>query len=431
MRKDNRGFTLLELLVAMIILAIIVVPLLRAFVISANTNAKARRNLNASTLGEDITEGIKATPIDQLSYEFNYPSISFNLIDKSMVLGTPEELVFDGTNYQSAASVSSSSITSPDGGITWEFVGQPSGTYYYYLQDMKMQNTNYDALITVDAAPYRSGGTATNLFNDEEVSAIKSVQGANNGFYIQPLNKDIAMLNTMKTDIDYAALTENDLYREIRLVISQSLVGLKMVTTVKAEYIYTGKLAGKPDKVMQDESIIFDNQVSQKNLDNIYLFYTPLYKSQAGSVKDKITVVNPGDVPVNVYLVKQETSVPGTLQTNEGLYKMDIVVDEGDGVTVKPSAVTKIRTNIDMNLASVYIPACPVSVNQATYKYNTATNQVVAKAKLDKKDLSASQKMDRIFNIKVEIFKEGCHVGGSYTFAGDKKIYEITGSTED
>ncbi len=51
---NNRGFSLVEILIAVAILVLCAVPLLKAFVTSAQTNARARQNLNATTLAENI-----------------------------------------------------------------------------------------------------------------------------------------------------------------------------------------------------------------------------------------------------------------------------------------------------------------------------------------------------------------------------------------
>ena len=45
---NNEGFSLIELLIAIVILSIIVVPLLHSFVTSARTNAKSRNTMHAT-----------------------------------------------------------------------------------------------------------------------------------------------------------------------------------------------------------------------------------------------------------------------------------------------------------------------------------------------------------------------------------------------
>ena len=60
-RRDNRGFTLVELIVAIVILAIVFLPLLHAFVTGAYTESKSRQQNNATTAAQGIIENIQAS----------------------------------------------------------------------------------------------------------------------------------------------------------------------------------------------------------------------------------------------------------------------------------------------------------------------------------------------------------------------------------
>ena len=60
-RRDDRGFTLVELMVAIVILAIVFVPLLHTFVSGAQTEAKSRQQNNAATAAQTIIENIQAS----------------------------------------------------------------------------------------------------------------------------------------------------------------------------------------------------------------------------------------------------------------------------------------------------------------------------------------------------------------------------------
>lgn len=54
--KKNKGFSLVEVLVAMAVLAAISIPLIRSFVLSANVNKNAKRLQNATDIAQDISE---------------------------------------------------------------------------------------------------------------------------------------------------------------------------------------------------------------------------------------------------------------------------------------------------------------------------------------------------------------------------------------
>ena len=61
---NNEGFSLIELLIAIVILSIIVVPLLHSFVTSARTNAKSRNTMHATAIAEDVMEQFEAHTLE-------------------------------------------------------------------------------------------------------------------------------------------------------------------------------------------------------------------------------------------------------------------------------------------------------------------------------------------------------------------------------
>ena len=64
---NNEGFSLVELLIAIVILSIIVVPLLHSFVTSARTNAKSRSTMHATAIAEDVMEMFEAHSLEEMS----------------------------------------------------------------------------------------------------------------------------------------------------------------------------------------------------------------------------------------------------------------------------------------------------------------------------------------------------------------------------
>ena len=71
LNMDNRGFSLVELIICVAILAIAVAPLMKAFTLAANNNSKAQRLQNATSLAESIMEDVKSKSIDELITEYN------------------------------------------------------------------------------------------------------------------------------------------------------------------------------------------------------------------------------------------------------------------------------------------------------------------------------------------------------------------------
>lgn len=129
-RKLNRdaGFSLLELLIAVVILAIIVIPLLNMFLTSNRLNIKSRQTLRATTAAQDIMEGLKAYDISEIKAQFSDPSSGFYVIDDQLIKGEAKE--------------EPSLETDP-------------GLYVFSVSGLTMQGSQFDALIRVDGRNYR------------------------------------------------------------------------------------------------------------------------------------------------------------------------------------------------------------------------------------------------------------------------------------
>ena len=83
MRKElnNKGVSLVELLIATIILGIVVVPLLHTFVTAANTTARSRQIGEATLLGENVAELVETTAMKDLKTLFEDPSFGVDNTD--------------------------------------------------------------------------------------------------------------------------------------------------------------------------------------------------------------------------------------------------------------------------------------------------------------------------------------------------------------
>lgn len=63
-RGNNKGFTLTEVLIAVAILSIAVVPMLANFVTSTKVNSKSKRTMNGTAVAQNIMEGINAYGVE-------------------------------------------------------------------------------------------------------------------------------------------------------------------------------------------------------------------------------------------------------------------------------------------------------------------------------------------------------------------------------
>lgn len=452
-KLNNKGFTLVELLVAITILAIIVGPMLHAFVTTAFMNAKARKNFHSYTVTEDIMEGLKSNTVEEISKMTTYPANAedpFNIIAADLftsgAVGASNVCELEPTDiangeYQKATTPHIVEDSSNPADIKYNFTESADGKYYYYVGDLKPHG--YDALITLDASPYRGTGG----FNDVKMVTLSSVKGDNNAVFLQKKNDfDLSgrnpgetlynMAKTANPTIGATALPMDNIYRTIRVNISKYTKGTPVAdykkVTVTYEYNFkgTGFTAAGPDA---NVSTVYDKKITTDvDLDNIYIFYQPMYLSSSGVVRDNIIIENADNLPVNVYLIKQEidlskyaseTSVSGSLSIAESSYFVQVDVQTTGGGPA--SSETKFSTNLGYNMA--IDPSTGLSnvlPNQVRYSYRgTNTNA------LDVRNLSSKESKDRYFDMTVELFPKGCRSGDSFLFKEDDKLYAIQGST--
>ena len=61
--KFNKGFSLVEVLVAMAVITLISIPLLRTFITSAQINNKAKKLQNATDIAQNVSENFTTIPL--------------------------------------------------------------------------------------------------------------------------------------------------------------------------------------------------------------------------------------------------------------------------------------------------------------------------------------------------------------------------------
>ena len=66
-RKNNRGESLIEVVVAITVIALLTIPIIRAFLTSANANKKARRIQNATDVAQSVAEYLTKAPMSEIT----------------------------------------------------------------------------------------------------------------------------------------------------------------------------------------------------------------------------------------------------------------------------------------------------------------------------------------------------------------------------
>ncbi|MCM1267886.1 MAG: prepilin-type N-terminal cleavage/methylation domain-containing protein [Bacteroidales bacterium] len=411
-RKLNKdaGFSLVELLIAVVILAIILIPLLNVFLSSNRINIKSRQTLRATTAAQDIMEGLKAYNIEEVKAQFADPASGFYVIDSKMIKGGVQEetsLEVDGA-------------------------GNPvSGYYVFSMEDIALQGGRFDAKIEIDGTGYMSGTlTHDHEFNDAALADARSIDKENGTFVeteeirqavLKSVFKDSDMETAIKSRLTPADATDTDkskayanlqddanaayvcyknasaffdrVSRTMEVTLSTSAdtdedgnpkVDMEITQTYVFEYTDAGGTketvsttgdmgSGIVVNGLPRGSIARMKDAAGKEWVNVNLFYYPLYGFGLSN-PDNIIIHNESGAGVNLLIAKQrhETTDATTGMTNlsdpeyysdpqlmaaEQSYKAQIELTDTHGFD--PEKFT-LKTNLGSNLVGEkYIKGTP------------------------------------------------------------------------
>lgn len=269
-KDNNKGFSLLELLVAVAILAVIVTPFLMAFLTTTSINKTTKDQQRAKFAATNVMEDIRSRNVDDVLAEC--------------------------------------------------VAGEEEGTYLYTTtQESDGQMYTVEAVLdprrkTVDETDEAKKDEATD-YNAEMMAHIYGMNSAYDSFYELDATTDNSKIEQlaeiMLGNRDEEKLREiySSVNREIILTIADNSKG---GTDVKVRSIYSMPSGATINKVETQDQIIYSDSTGEIDLRNVYLFYDPLYNGTKKQARETITVVNEKGITCSVYLVRQDWPVDQT-----------------------------------------------------------------------------------------------------------------------
>lgn len=257
MKQDNRGATLIEILVAMAILAICALPLFKSLILSAQTNVKAREHLSATTAAESVMEEMKADGMEKFLQE-----------------NQGNEDITDVEKITEAGAVTGYRFTYPD-----------------YEVDGK----GYE--VKVEVRPYRNTDEGAKDYNSKKISDLYRMDLRTDGIYVQDEKTMANDFVKLVSEGTFEASDRDTVLSGLDIEYSYMVGGGSDVQTVDqtVTYRYNGTLVG------EHETILYDSSHADGKLKNLYICFIP-------NKSNTITIVNKEDYPLTVYLIKQGTS---------------------------------------------------------------------------------------------------------------------------
>lgn len=403
MRKklNNKGVTLMEVLVSVVILAIVVLPLLNTFVFSSRLNAKSRIAARATEVARNLLEGTKYNSIDQMALKCNYPTdpaSRFDFIKIPTGYDKVYELTFDGTKFEKAKRKEDLAPGETDDRITSsvkkdvsgknKFVGKANKNYYFFMEDIESNGMKVNAYMRVKAKTAAGDPSVINRINDTKVAIIESMNKKTDiliggGAEANQIANKLVLAGASSPNV-------NEIKRKIDIHIKDDGAG----SVVTAEYNYKYGTFDYHDITKDIESKL------EEKVKNIYLFYNPWY-NRAEDKADEITITNELGSKVDVYIVKQrdpDPSVTSQLRIYENSYKAKVNVYEP---VASGSPRTRIVTNIGSNIADfdkAQLGSVPQGIFTYTVNGSPATGLQISNY------FSEYGAVDRFFEVEVAVF---------------------------
>lgn len=265
MGKDNKnkGFTLIELIISVAILAIVTAPFLNSFVIAAKNNAAASAKQKVTNYSENVMEKFKATSFEMLTEEFT-------LIDKAVVAD------HEGEKYYYHDPVNNCYVFSVPG---TELTGQSSSGYRV---DVKMTPHSYEAPNLADVDGTKTAMLISEAYRYDELAQTELVAQASSiadgvkydGFKTSTTGWDTAIINNIK--------------REMFVYIRHNISNGTVPYTVEVDVKYSCQI-GSSTTIEKVYSKLFTN--NYEDVPDVLMFYT-VYPERTSGYKDVIHIEN-------------------------------------------------------------------------------------------------------------------------------------------
>ena len=405
--NDNLGLSIVEVLVAVAILAIVFVPLLKTFTQASTINGRAQKLQNVTSLAEGVMEDVKGKSIQELhDLAVDDPKVSFLPLDK------------DGTLTKGNLN------NVPPYTVTYENVTATQGI-------------TYDAVVTISTDNYKStdrsdARKANKLSHNDDIGdvsdanirelpQINKVDSNRNAVLSWELNKydnkALENLAAENSESDSDAADLKNLYKataekHINIEIKDDIDTSSTKVSCEVEY-KTGTASGKSLKYLVYTGYFVEPVGSGVSGPDIYLFYTlsENVKDGASNIADPIKKEN---IKIEDKTTGKKHNVYFIVQ--DGINELSTI--NGSEVTINVSGSGYSET-ISYNKTSIIPDAITLLAGASTP--DDESDDVYFFSNLKDKngnsgELFNSKSKDRIYYVTVEIKEHGkSEVLGTYT----------------
>lgn len=428
--KNNKGFSLVELILGVLILAIIVSPLLHSMITSANISNKGKNVRNATMAAQNVVEEVKSLGSQQL-------------IDK--VLTDPDysfyKRVCDGASGQySYLAMTNDEIDALTG---------DEEHYYIGIGGVTASTASYDAIVTLDAeehyvlnavemAVYTSmDAVFTQPSGAAENPDISAARDIADQIQMESLHNDP---NGVGTTVSYLEIV-NKMHRTINIYVTDTEIsggGGVVTATIDIEYTtqYTESYSYQGETYFFTNTFTYivprsdfykdyyeaDSSASEV-LGAMYFFYYPNYSG------DTIVMYNTDDVEFSFFLIEQmltsdyydSVTITGeaSISAKESSYATDVLslsIYETHYDAFDTSPCVNVLTNVTDDITG------RTSLS-STFRYRAYKGLRYMNIQVAESMLVAKEAQNRLYRLTVELFSPG-----SVGYVEGQGVYSLNAS---
>lgn len=379
-KLNNEGFSLIEVLVAVIIIALVAGPILMSFVMSSRFNKDARISQDVNTVADSFMEEFKGGSLEAV-----YTNPSLHHFDAVSFDGTGK-YTFSAKNYDFVgAKYDIRAIVTPKSTSTVVETEPIGDNDFVFMQDLSYDKSCYDYLV---GEVYNAWNAAASFGSD-----YPYITDADKKDYISVDRVIKVNVGTNADSSKTVTVTYIYNYSVAEKTYTNPVTG--DITVIPS---YTGSISSDVSWAPKPGAVYTKNYASATPLNRIYLCYSPVYasSSECRVRSDRIDITGAG--VHTVYILKQQNPyLSGNLSYMEANYRMYVTG-------------SNYYHNLDINLSSGnYDPTITYADSSKSLYLNPGTSMLTDK--------------NLVYDVKIEVYENGAygHFGSKtplYTLSG-------------
>ena len=423
-QNNNLGFSLIELLIAISILAVAIVPMIHGFVSSIRLNSRTRGKLDSAMVAQDLMEGVRNSTHEKTEEQF------WLVNDKSKEDGSEHIPTEEEWKKFTLLPIDILQTSGTDKTV-FDMTVDKKNITTLRIKNLKAGSSNlkYDALITIDPTRYQDERGVKNSkddlinYNSDSLATLTNMGSSadcifNGDNIIKDVYRDgiVIEARTFLSNEDSAGNYDNlgfeDLTRKFVINVTREEEEGNSKDVVKlATYYYCPKITTKAVASSADK-IIFSRPTDTNPLKNLFFIYYPGYDLY--NMSDTIELNNMDGIKFNFFILKQLRTDLSQSYSDDVTY---VSGQDGHGIHVVIKESSKgsvtVNSNLDINASTgeEIFSESEKNVRKANifewYVGDNPSNLSGSDDFQPFKMVGTGDSTDRIYDVKVWVYEEG------------------------